>query len=261
MTFNRDLFDSVSAVYDERPPFFQTVGRELVRQAHLPGGCEVVDLGCGRGAVTVALHTEADVGHVTAVDVSPQMVGHLRRLGLERVTAVEADLVALPFPDVAFDHATSGFTLHILGASARAAAGEIYRVLRPGGTLTWSMPGPHPDTVAWSQEYAAIYAEFTARLDDQPVEMNPTEPAERVLQEAEFELVEHEQVPVVLPVGGPEAYWDWTQTHGVRWLTDALDPDGGRELRQRVIGSLERLHPDGGNTIRAAPHVYRMRRV
>jgi SAM-dependent methyltransferase len=240
VTFNRDLFDSVSAVYDERPPFFQTVGRELVRQAHLPGGCEVVDLGCGRGAVTVALHTEADVGHVTAV---------------------EADLVALPFPDVAFDHATSGFTLHILGASARAAAGEIYRVLRPGGTLTWSMPGPHPGTVAWSQEYAAIYAEFTAGLDDQPVEMNPTEPAERVLLEAEFELVEHEQVPVVLPVSGPEAYWDWTQTHGVRWLTDALDPDGGRELRQRVIGSLERLHPDGGNTIRAAPHVYRMRRV
>ncbi len=88
--------------------------------------------------------------------------------------------------------------------------------------------------------------------------MTAPAPPEETLAHAGFRLISHDQVPVSLPVGGPEEYWAWTQTHGARWLTDALPPDGAHELRERVIDSLRRLHPRGGETIMVAPHVFHM---
>lgn len=259
MTFARSLFDAVSGGYDERPPFFQTLGRELVDRAALPAGARVADLGAGKGAVTLALRAVAGIGHLTCVDISSAMLSSIKGLGLDDVMAVQADLAALPFAEHAFDHAVSGFTLHILNDSQQAA-GEIYRTLRPAGTLTWSMPGAHPDAADWAQEYGTIYAEFIRRLDAPPAEMTPTEPAERAFERAGFTTIESAAVPVSIPVGDAEDYWTWTQSHGVRWLSDALPARDAAELHDRVVDSLVRLHPTQGATIMVAPQIFRMRR-
>ncbi len=258
MTFNRDLFDRVSVAYDERPPFFRTLGSHLVRRAQLPPGSRTIDLGAGKGAVTLALLEIAPPARVTAVDVSRQMLASIQHLGLEDVTAVEGDIASMPFLNHSFDHAVSGFVLHILGDAAQSAQ-EIARVLRPGGTLTWSMPGTHPHADEWQEEYASIYEEFTARTAEPPSEMRPPTPVKHSLQAAGFETVDQTQVPVSIPLGDGQSYWAWTQSHGARWLTDALSAEDATELRNRVIGSLQRLHPTSGRTIMVAPWVFRSR--
>lgn len=259
MSFNGELFSAVAPLFDEKVSFFGPIGARLAVHADIPAGATVVDLGAGKGAVTAGLRQLTQAGPITAVDVSKEMIGALRRLSLDDVTAVEADLADLPFVDEEFDHSTSGFTLHILADASRAAA-EIHRVLRPGATLTWSMPGTHPDAEEWAQAYGEIYARFTALLEDPPAEMMPGSPLVKTLQDAGLDLVDHTTFPVVVPVGDSEAYWAWTQNHGARWLTDALSPEGATALREAVIDSLHRLHPDRGRSIMVAPHAFRMRR-
>ncbi len=84
---------------------------------------------------------------MVAADLSPLSLSVLRRrarasgLG-DRVLPVVADITRLPFPDGTFDSASSAETLeHIPGHEV--AAGELARVLTPGGWLVGTVPaGP-----------------------------------------------------------------------------------------------------------------------
>jgi ubiquinone/menaquinone biosynthesis C-methylase UbiE len=94
----------------------------------------VLDLGCGAGhtALAVAPH----VAHVTAVDLTPDMVAAASSLaeqrGISNITFDVADSARLPFADASFDVVTSRAAAHHF-ADVRAALSEAVRVLRPGG--------------------------------------------------------------------------------------------------------------------------------
>lgn len=96
----------------------------------------VVDLCCGTGDLSVAL---ASCGHdVTGVDFCHEMLVIGRRkgalLGEAAPRMVEADALALPFPDGSYDGATVAFGVRNLQDLGRGLA-EAARILRPGGTL------------------------------------------------------------------------------------------------------------------------------
>ncbi|MEJ7650699.1 MAG: methyltransferase domain-containing protein [Nakamurella sp.] len=259
MGFNQELFDRVAAVYDESPPFFTTVGRILAERAAIPDGSTVLDLGAGTGAATMAVRASMPHGPIIAVDTSSGMLGALDALALPDVRTLQADLVDLPLPDTSIDHAVAGFVLHIL-ADQHTAFREIHRVLAPGGSLTWSLPGGHPDAVEWDRAYRAIYQRYESRIVDIPAEMTPPVDLDGALLAAGFTVESVESVPVSLPVGDADGYWRWTQSHGARWVTDALPPDGARELRRDVIAALQHWHPTGGADLMLAPQITRMLR-
>lgn len=263
VTFNSDLFDRVADRYDERPPFFSTQGRKLVEFAGIAPGSRVLDVGAGRGAVTIAaVEAVGPNGWVDAVDVAQGMVDHLRLFELPNLRVHCADVAQLPLPDSAVDEVVSGFTMHIL-ADLGVALREVHRVMRPGGTFCWSMPGTHPDAREWQAAYGDIFRRFEARLAKAPAEMSDENDMDAVIADSGFEVLEERNVPVSIPVGGANAYWDWTQSHGARWLTDALvdagDQNAASELRHDVIRSLEGLHPTRGRDIMVAPLMVRMR--
>jgi ubiquinone/menaquinone biosynthesis C-methylase UbiE len=108
----------------------------LVAAAALSGTEHVLDLGCGAGHVALAVAPHAT--HVTAVDVTPDMVGTARRLatarGVANITFRVADAADLPFSDASFDLVTSRVAAHHF-ADPRTAMAEAVRVLRPGGRL------------------------------------------------------------------------------------------------------------------------------
>lgn len=103
---------------------------------HLNSSSRVLDAGCGDGAkygVWLARQTGAYVG----VDISERAVEAARSRGLS-ATVVE-DLASLHFPDHSFDAAVCIEVLEHL-VSPEAAAKEILRVLKPGGTLVATVP-------------------------------------------------------------------------------------------------------------------------
>ncbi|GIF71298.1 hypothetical protein Asi02nite_08160 [Asanoa siamensis] len=99
----------------------------------------VVDLGAGSGTGSLALARELPGAEVTAVDVDPDMLAHLRAradaAGLgDRIRTVEADLDAAWPPLGPADVVWAASSMHHMADPGRALASAL-RVLRPGGLL------------------------------------------------------------------------------------------------------------------------------
>lgn len=131
-------------------------------------------------------------------------------------------------------------------------------MLRRGGTLAMSVPGPSDDG-GWWAAYGAIVSEFTQRLaGGPPPGHRPTPLAwESEGVDVGLVLVEKRNTEVCLPLDGPERHWEWLMSHGTRWLYDALDPDSRAEFRTRVLRSLRNDHPYKGSRLIAGADLYR----
>jgi SAM-dependent methyltransferase len=103
----------------------------------LPGGAEVLELGCGAGVpVTQAL---AERGRVTGVDISAEQIALAERL-VPDATFIQADMTELDFPAESFDAVVGFYTL--IHVPREQHAGLLRRIagwLRPGGLLFATM--------------------------------------------------------------------------------------------------------------------------
>jgi SAM-dependent methyltransferase len=96
-------------------------------------GALVLDGGCGMGRHARQIAPYA--GHVVAVDFSRAIDQAARNVAeLPNVSCVQADLLALPLADGAFDFVYSLGVLHHLAETERALRGLVAK-LRPGGRL------------------------------------------------------------------------------------------------------------------------------
>lgn len=106
----------------------------------------VLDLGCGRGAVLVAVARRLPHGRAVGIDIwarrdqsGNSIDATLHNVELEgvadRVEIHTADIRRLPFPDSAFDAVLSSLVVHNIGGAGerQKALAEAVRVLRPGG--------------------------------------------------------------------------------------------------------------------------------
>lgn len=100
----------------------------------------VLDVGCGRGSISIAIALARPDASVTGVDIVPALVQEARnnaaRLGAfpPQITFGEQSAEALSFPDVSFQLVLGVDVLCHLRDKSRALA-EIVRVLQPGGKL------------------------------------------------------------------------------------------------------------------------------
>jgi SAM-dependent methyltransferase len=104
------------------------------------GAKDVLDVGCGIGFWLVEFRARG-ARSLIGVDLSPRSI-ELARLrcaqaGVDVTLRVE-NAEALPFPDASFDHVNCQGVIHHTVDPA-AAAREIARVLRPGGTASISV--------------------------------------------------------------------------------------------------------------------------
>ncbi len=100
----------------------------------------VLDLATGSGDLALAISKACPDAEVLAADFCLPMLLAAQRKGVARL--VQADGMALPLPDAAFDAVTIAFGLRNMESLERALA-EIARILRPGGhalVLDFSMP-------------------------------------------------------------------------------------------------------------------------
>ena len=131
----RGMFDRIAPVYDAMNRVM-TAGldrrwRRLAVEAVVQPGYRVLDACCGTGDLAIAAEREG--GIVTGLDFSPRMLERARRKS-STIEWLEGDLLALPFPDGAFDAVTVGFGVRNVADLERALA-ELRRVLRPAGGL------------------------------------------------------------------------------------------------------------------------------
>ncbi len=133
----------------QRPWLMAAIGRSVwgietaplyrsIAQLRAVEGVTILDVPCGGGVALRALSPGQDVRYI-AVGSSPKMMGRAkrraRRLALEQVEFVTADMTRLPLRNSVADIVLCYGGVHML-EDPRRALSELARCLRPGGLLT-----------------------------------------------------------------------------------------------------------------------------
>ena len=105
----------------------------------LEPGERVLDLGSGAGTDSlVAAQMVGPEGHVTGIDMTPEMLAKARaaagEMGAANVEFVESEAEQLPFADATFDVVVSNGVIDLI-PDKDAVFSELYRVLVPGGRI------------------------------------------------------------------------------------------------------------------------------
>jgi SAM-dependent methyltransferase len=141
------LGNAASFFYTTRHGKF-LVWSEILDGLRLRGDERVLDMGCGRGAVLVAVAQRLTTGRAFGIDLwsTHDQSGNakdvtLRNASLEgvqdRIDIETGDMRSLPFPDASFDVLVSSLAIHNIRTNAARAQAitEAWRVLKPGGRL------------------------------------------------------------------------------------------------------------------------------
>lgn len=113
------------------PAIFHQWPARIISAAAITTSDDVLDVGCGTGALTREVVKSA--GSATGLDLSESMLGVARQV-CPTVTFQQGNVAELPFDDSSFDAVVSAFMLMFV-PDPKQAVGEMRRVLRPGGRL------------------------------------------------------------------------------------------------------------------------------
>jgi SAM-dependent methyltransferase len=127
-------FDVAAESYDRfMGRYSQLLSPQLTDLAGVRGGQQVLDVGCGPGALTAELVTRLSPAAVAAVDPSEPFVAAARQRH-PGVNVVQGSAERLPFPDRTFDAALAQLVVHFM-TDPVAGLAEMRRVTRRDGVV------------------------------------------------------------------------------------------------------------------------------
>jgi ubiquinone/menaquinone biosynthesis C-methylase UbiE len=250
------LFSLISDDYDQSGvEFFATFGAALVEFAELRPGERVLDVGCGRGAVTFpAAEAVGAGGFVEAIDIAPGMVERLRvdaeQRGVGNVAVRVGDAEAPGVAEGSVDAVLASLVLFFLpdlGAALRA-----YRsALRAGGRLAFTTFGETSAT--WS----AIEQRMASFLPDghplreeaggpQTGPLASQDAIRGALTGAGYTdiVIEEREYPVRYGTGAD--FVRWSHTTGLRAIWSAIPADRRGDAETEVAATADALRDDDG---------------
>ena len=183
----------------------------LIDRARPKAGEYVIDVGCGSGAVSIAVAEQVSpTGRVSGIDVSGPMLERARQIapaGLP-VDFILADATVYPFEPARFDLLVSRFGVMFFAEPVRSFI-NLRKALKPGGRLAficWREPRENPFFMAPLQ---AVYkhAPKLPQLgpeDPGPFSFASEQRVTRILSEAGFSAIAMERRNLTLDpaVGG-----------------------------------------------------------
>ncbi|MGC9195630.1 MAG: class I SAM-dependent methyltransferase [Syntrophobacteraceae bacterium] len=134
-TARTDFYAMAAPFYDFlTAPFLKRARTEILRAARIQKCARILDVACGTGEQARML--EKTGFEVNGIDLSPSMLAVARRKSPVAVTYFHANAENMPFQSSCFDCVTISLALHEMEHKMSiAVAGEILRVLSPGGKL------------------------------------------------------------------------------------------------------------------------------
>jgi|ERR1044072_2148080 ubiquinone/menaquinone biosynthesis C-methylase UbiE len=140
---NAAFVGSIPENYDKYlgPAMFDPYAADLVARLDVPEHASVLEIACGTGIVTRRLRDKfAHLTKIVATDLNQAMIDHAKQKFRpdENVEWKTADAGELPFANASVDAVVCQFGLMFFPDKPRAA-GEVYRVLKPGGNFLFSV--------------------------------------------------------------------------------------------------------------------------
>jgi ubiquinone/menaquinone biosynthesis C-methylase UbiE len=215
-------------------------GPALVEACGIGPGQRVLDVAAGTGNVAIRA---ADAGaDVVACDLEPAQLAAGRDQAPE-IDWVQADAAALPFADGEFDVVTSAAGV-MFAPDHRAAAGELVRVCRPGGTvglITFTPEG-------MAGEFFELFGRYLPPVEEPPI-LWGVEAHVRELLADRLTLRMQRGTYVERAPGGPEGFVEYYKaTFGPVVATYAsLDDDRRAELDRAFLDFARRWNTGNGD--------------
>lgn len=118
----------------------KAIRKETIKLAFLKSGDRILEVGCGTGSLTIeAKKAAGPSGEVQGIDAAPEMIEVARKKALKAGLDIGFKvglMEQIPFDDDYFDGVLCSFMIfHMSCDSRRKGFGEIYRTLKPNGTL------------------------------------------------------------------------------------------------------------------------------
>lgn len=248
-------FEEAAPRYDSSgAQFAGPVADELVRLAAPRPGDEILDVGCGAGAVTVrCARAVSPGGRVTALDLSE---GMLRRTaaesaarGFDNVITRCGDAARPPFAPASFDTALASLVLYLLPDTDIAL--RTWRdLLKPGGTLAFSWGiGPDP---RWSPVFSAVdaFAKGSSGFESYVRRLGSPASMTDQLAACGYTGVTVSTRTIGVHYTGPRQWWQasWAEAPRLAWQHI---PDADRDsARRAAFALLERMREPDGTLVR-----------
>jgi ubiquinone/menaquinone biosynthesis C-methylase UbiE len=241
----RSTYDAAADNFDAPANgFWALTGSRTVERLGLARGAHVLDLPCGSGASALpAAEAVGPDGLVVAVDLSAALLrlaqAKARAARLENIRFVEADMRTTDLPDESFDAVVCVFGIFFV-PDRRALMRELWRMVRPGGTLAVTCWGPHmlePGATAFWDAVAAVRPDLVRGFNpwddlvsvDQLLELY----ASSGIGGAQAELVEADQ-----ELRSPDEWWDVVLGTGFRGTLEELDPADVAEVQRANVAAM-----------------------
>jgi len=225
--------------------FWDRWGVATVARVPVSSGDAVLDACCGAGASALpAARTVGPTGSVLGLDLAEPLLALARQraadLGLPNVSFRACDATAAGLESGSFDAVVCVFGV-FFAADMPAFVGELWRLVRPGGTLAITTWGPD-----WCEPAASIFWASVRELEPKlfrafnPWDEITTAPALADLlarggvTDATVEATAGERHELERA----DDFWDIVLGSGFRATVDALGEQQRERLRERVVGEL-----------------------
>jgi trans-aconitate methyltransferase len=215
--------------------FVANLASDVVALLNPQPGEEILDLGCGDGALTEQLAATGAI--VLGVDTSPSMLEAARKRNLQ---AEHHDATALPYHhqfDAVFSNAALHWITGIPGQQAMLAG--VHRALRPGNPKARFVAemGGHGNIAAIRTALQATLAPFHIDAEATAASFYPS-PAlyHRLLEAAGFTVQSIDLIPRPTPLPNGMESWLNTFRNGV---LDRLNPTDRAQAITNTIALLE----------------------
>ncbi|MFN8050898.1 MAG: methyltransferase domain-containing protein [Acidimicrobiales bacterium] len=224
---------------------------------------DVVDLGCGTGALTASLAERLGARSVLGIDSSPEMLERAAEHDGAGVRFERGDIATFDRPS-SFDVVISNAALHWTD-DHRGTLGRWARAVRPGGQIAVQLPAnfAHPSHTVAVRVGQDSYFDRRWRNGGQPADrgrfvMPPAAYAE-LLNELGFatQSVSLHVYPMVLPSSASVV--DWVRGTLLVPYRAALAPDDYAEFERRYAKELALVI--GGESGERSPYFYAFDRI
>ena len=241
----RATYDAAADAYDDPAnTFWERFGRRTVERLGLRPGARVLDVCCGSGASALpAAAIVGPQGSVLGIDLSEGLLALARKKavarGLANAEFRKGDALELPVEPGTFDAVVCVFGVFFV-PDRQALMRELWRMVRPGGTLAVTCWGPHvlePGATAFWDAVAAVRPDLVRGFNpwddlvsvDQLVELY----ASSGIEGAQAELVEAWQ-----ELRSEDDWWDVIMGTGFRGTVEELDPTGAAHVRRLNLAAM-----------------------
>jgi SAM-dependent methyltransferase len=254
------MWGSVAGAWAEHAAYADGRGAEVTQrmlELTTPGpGERVLELACGPGGVGLAAADRvAPGGEIVLSDVAPEMTSiaaaRAAALGLGNVSTLVLDLERIEQPDGSYDVVLCREGLMFAPEPARAA-GEIRRVLRPGGRVALAVWGPRERNPWLGIVLDAVSAQIGKPVPPPgipgPFSLEDPDELAALLSDAGLADVVVTELPVPLRAASLQEWWARTSALAgpLARVLASLPEEAGRALRARLQEATRAYEtPDG----------------